>query len=318
MTKNYGSKTSMKKLMKKKIVKKTNMTTNDQQPNNDTTEKWKNVPEFPNYSVSNTGKIKNNKLNQERKLQLKMGYHYCKLIYGENEKNFRVHRLVAQLFVPNPDRKKNKIVNHIDGNKLNNNSKNLEWTTIKGNNQHAIDNELTTVTKRRVAQYVGDDLYAEYASLKEAEKATGIHISRIVETCQGKREEYDGYVFRYMDKNPNEKEIDPAKEGFKKIKTFPNYWVNNKGELYSGTWKRIMKQNKHRTGCLQVQFCKKDKKKRTVKKTVLVHNIVASYFLKNKPENSNAVRHKDGDRTNNNVNNLEWCHINACNADFTI
>ena len=53
---------------------------------------------------------------------------------GKQKANWQVHRLVATLFIPN--RKKLEIVNHIDGDKLNNDISNLEWTTRTGNAQH--------------------------------------------------------------------------------------------------------------------------------------------------------------------------------------
>ncbi|AGC01811.1 HNH endonuclease [Acanthamoeba polyphaga moumouvirus] len=279
---------------------------------------WKSIPDFKNYEVSNNGNIRNKNTKKIRKLQLKMGYHYCCLSENNKSKNFRVHRLVAKLFVKNPN--KYDIVNHLDGNKLNNNYKNLEWTTISGNNQHAADNNLTNVTKRRITQYVGDQLYAEYNSLSEASKATGFHMSRIVEVCKGSREEYEGYIFKYTDENPNEKEIDPKKEGFKNIKTFPNYWINSKGQIYSKPFKKFMKLNKHKTGCLQLQLSKKNPDgEGIIKKTVLVHNLVAIYFL-NKPEEEefNCVTHIDGDKSNNDVKNLKWKYVAGIKPNFNI
>lgn len=60
---------------------------------------------------------------------------------------FRVHRMVAILFVENPDNKPE--VNHIDGNKLNFHYKNLEWVTRLENTKHAVDNGLLNPPKGR-------------------------------------------------------------------------------------------------------------------------------------------------------------------------
>lgn len=70
------------------------------------------------------------------------GYKFVGIkVEGEDHsKAVSVHRLVALLFVPNPDPEKYNIVNHLDCNGLNNYYKNLEWTTYKGNSVHAVKN----------------------------------------------------------------------------------------------------------------------------------------------------------------------------------
>jgi hypothetical protein len=63
------------------------------------------------------------------------GYYYVSLWKGNKGKSFSVHRLVARLFIPNPDNKPE--VNHKDGNRLNPCVTNLEWVTSSENSLHS-------------------------------------------------------------------------------------------------------------------------------------------------------------------------------------
>ncbi|WP_413987576.1 NUMOD4 domain-containing protein [Paenibacillus polymyxa] len=86
------------------------------------------------YSVSNLGRVKNNWTGKILKNQLKKHEYEVVDLSG---KQYKVHRLVAFAFVENPDKDKNNIVNHIDGNKLNNHYSNLEWCDHDYNLKHA-------------------------------------------------------------------------------------------------------------------------------------------------------------------------------------
>lgn len=319
-------KTSNSKTERKKIPSNLKTERNKKTSSKSKTESkeiWKKFPHKlfrDKFKVSNYGRIKKIATNTIVKQKKKNGYLYFHTSHKNKDYSFRAHKIIATVFVENPDEEKNNIVNHLDGDKLNNHYKNLEWTTIKKNNQHAADNGLVKKTKRRVSQYdLNNNFIKTYDTLTQAYQETGISSGSIVGVCKGVCKKAGGFIWKYTDENPNEVVLDPKEAGFKQVKTFPNYWISKDGRIYSKPFKKFMKLNKHRTGCLQVQFTRKKEGGGQIRKTILVHNLVGSYFLK-KPKNQkvNYVGHKDGNRTNNNVNNLEWRYLNGVNANLEI
>lgn len=105
-------------------------------------EEWKDIEGFENiYQVSNFGRARSLKKNRIYLLKNNIDTHgYYYIIPYVNKKtytHYKIHRLVALLFVDGY--KPGLIVNHKDGNKLNNNATNLEWVTRSYNNKHAYD-----------------------------------------------------------------------------------------------------------------------------------------------------------------------------------
>jgi hypothetical protein len=102
---------------------------------------WKkfvhNGETYEHLEVSNTGKIRNAITGKIYKTQVdRYGYERLRVSVGHSVmKTFKVHRIVAQAFIPNSENKED--VNHKDGNKLNNNVENLEWTTTSENMTHS-------------------------------------------------------------------------------------------------------------------------------------------------------------------------------------
>ena len=96
------------------------------------------------YIITPSGKIYNNFTGKLMKHRLIAGYPHVGLrVYdgkSSTQKLFKVHRLVAEYFLPKV--KDKPIVNHIDGNKLNNSLDNLEWATISENTKHSYANKL--------------------------------------------------------------------------------------------------------------------------------------------------------------------------------
>ena len=159
------------------------------------TEQWRAVEGYPEYEVSNLGRVrKNGKLTPLHRVG--KGYLRTTLQKDGKQKQDYIHRIVAKAFIPNPENK--PTVNHIDGDKNNNRVSNLEWATYLENNLHAIKNNLHKHYTRVVKQYdLQGKLIATYHSILEASKATGINTSGIGGTCRGIHKTAGGYVWRY-------------------------------------------------------------------------------------------------------------------------
>ena len=98
----------------------------------------KSLDNYSKYLISETGKIYSLFSNKvlTPTLEPNIGYYRVKMVSDDGEKKtFLVHRLVALAFIPNPDNKAE--VNHIDGDRLNNDVSNLEWVTREENMKHA-------------------------------------------------------------------------------------------------------------------------------------------------------------------------------------
>lgn len=101
---------------------------------------WKVVEDFPKYEVSNLGRVRHIKSGRIKRPPIdSLGYYSTVLCNNDRpvkQKTKRVHRLVAEAFLPNRSHQ----VNHIDCDKLNNNVMNLEWCTTQENTAHAVAN----------------------------------------------------------------------------------------------------------------------------------------------------------------------------------
>lgn len=98
---------------------------------------WKEIIGYEGlYEISNTGLVKSITRNIILKPRISNGYFRLGLTdkYGKRP-HFLVHRLVGLHFIHNPNNY--PIINHLDGNKLNNDVTNLEWTTYQGNTRHS-------------------------------------------------------------------------------------------------------------------------------------------------------------------------------------
>ena len=138
------------------------------------------------YYITEDGKCYNSKTGKYLKGQenCKNGYFsYNITLPNGSKKRLYAHRLVAQAFLEKPLNKNKKEVNHIDGNKLNNNVDNLEWVTPQENTKHAYDTELKKV-KHIFCFNKDKELVAEYVSVSAASAAVGLSPSIIFQELQ--------------------------------------------------------------------------------------------------------------------------------------
>lgn len=161
---------------------------------------WKDIKGYEGrYQVSNLGNVKS--LNYRRKGQKKIlsqwnngrGYLYVNF----SNKNYAVHRLVAETFIANIQRKED--VNHIDGNKKNNNVKNLEWCSRKENIQHAwkIGLDKPSNNKRIIQMDLEGNKIREWDSIKDITLRFNISRWAISNCCNGRSKTSCGYIWKY-------------------------------------------------------------------------------------------------------------------------
>jgi hypothetical protein len=110
------------------------------------------IKDYPNYTVTEDGLVYSLKSSKYISMLPNKNVQYLQVSLWKNNrgKNFYVHRLVAEAFIPNPNNL--PMVNHKDGNKLNNHVSNLEWVVSSENAQHAVDTGLKTYTNRLTQQ----------------------------------------------------------------------------------------------------------------------------------------------------------------------
>ena len=177
---------------------------------------WRDVVGFPSYEVSNDGKVRGKRYGIVRKLHDNgYGYYVVSLWKGNTTKRKKVHRLVAEAFIPRES--ESLVVNHKNGNKHDNRVENLEWITQKENLRHAFVTGLKPITEtqreacrktmkkvgvnhvRRVVSTDADGAETLYDSVKEAADAFGITKSAITLCCRGKNKTCRGMEWRYAD-----------------------------------------------------------------------------------------------------------------------
>lgn len=142
------------------------------------------------YEMRHKGRVLKTSVN-------KCGYERVQLTKDSRPYNFTIHRLVATAFIPNKENLPE--INHIDGNKRNNNVDNLEWCTKSHNIQHAFKNGLidkNNMTFNRKLVMRSDGVI--FNSLTDAALASGAHVGNVSACCHGRLMHTGGYGFEFL------------------------------------------------------------------------------------------------------------------------
>lgn len=268
---------------------------------------WKTCSDFDMYEVSNLGQVRNKKTKRILREATQGGYKCVGLMLNDERKHCIVHRLVAKEFIENPENKPQ--VNHIDKNRSNNIVSNLEWTTAKENNVHRSTGVIQTTNQNIRVWRVDNDTNEKlelYNSFEEAgqwlvdnnySKCPHTAKTNISNAVRGVYKSSCG--FKWIRNEQEHLENEEWRNIIINGETNENYQISSMGRFKNS--KGIIMENykPHHSGYI---FCRVNKEK------YLLHRLVAFAFLEN-PQNKPFVNHIDGNKTNNAVNNLEWCTV---------
>ena len=164
---------------------------------------WKDIKNYEgHYQVSNLSRVKSlnyNHTGKEKILKLnkdKDGYLQVTLCKNNIKKVYKVHRLVAQAFIPNPNNLPQ--INHKDENKTNNNVDNLEWCDRKYNQNYGTRTErVAEKLSKPVLQYdLEGNFIKEWKSTRECGR-NGFCNQHIAACCRGELKTHKGFIWRY-------------------------------------------------------------------------------------------------------------------------
>lgn len=178
-------------------------------------EEWRDIVGYEGlYQVSNLGRVKSmprlhryahgeylskKKILSPRKVGKDREYLSVVLYNGKGKKQYKIHRLVAEAFVPNPQ--KHKEINHIDENKGNNVASNLEWCSRSYNVNYGqrIAKQSRHLFRRVIAFDLNDNFIGEFESIVSASRFAGVSASGIGRACSNVAKTAGGYKWRYKD-----------------------------------------------------------------------------------------------------------------------
>jgi HNH endonuclease/NUMOD1 domain len=270
------------------------------------------------YSVTNFGRCFSKKRNKELSTRLNSGYKRVGFWINNYtvKKNVKVHRIVYITF--GGEIEKGKVIDHIDGDKLNNRIDNLQCVTQSENMNNAYKNKNTNIHREREVQIFdkSGNFIQEFKSIKNAAAFLNIKDRSCIYKClNGKSKFRYGYSWKYKDDKITEqkfnchiKDIDEyVSIGILDDHDFSQYFINKDGIMVNTEFNnRIIKHRLDLNNYVIVHLTSSTLKNKMFK----LHRLLGRCFLKNGDkfyhDKSFVINHKDENRNNNSLDNLEW------------
>jgi hypothetical protein len=264
-----------------------------------TEEAWKVIPRFPDYEASTLGKVRNKKTLKILTFHNNGGYLISHLYNNMKRYPVKLHRLIAETFLDNPENK--EYVNHKNSVRIDNRLENLEWNTVQENNDHKVQKNPNNKKKYLRPVWQCDKTTRQKIKLFDsvAEAAQSINennlqsiSSNIRKVLHGAYNQTNGYYWEYDPYPVIEGEV------WKRIDFIQNvsgYEISSEGRLMNSKGTMFF-GHRDDNGYIRVSINEK---------LYRMHILVAKSFIPN-PNEKPHVNHKDGVRDNNKLENLEW------------
>lgn len=255
---------------------------------------WKTIKNHENYKISEDGEIYSS-ISGLLTPTMISGYKSYRLMKDSKPKRYLAHRLVYETF-KNKDINKNKIIDHIDRNKLNNNINNLREVDRSTNGKN-VESKKNIINEIILQYNMKNNLIKEWISRKSLCDEFKINnCSAITRCCNGKQKSAYGFIWKYKNRI-----IDQG--DFTEIRVpdlnLSKYRINTNGIIINIKGQIIQPQINN--GYYSISL-KTDTNKY---KTLRINRLVAYTFIPN-PKKYDIVNHKDKNKLNNSIHNLEW------------
>ena len=162
---------------------------------------WKDIEGYEgHYQVSDKGRVKSVKFGKERILKpvittkKYLQVHLCK---NNIRKDYHIHRLVAQAYIPNPNNLPH--INHKNEDRTDNRVENLEWCDAKYNNNYGNHNKkISEKLSKSVDQFSIEGKFIKtWSSMHQVTRELGITVGQISLCCRKKQKKAGNFIWKY-------------------------------------------------------------------------------------------------------------------------